>query len=157
MKHEIKFSRRQLLKWTTPSVVAITLPVHAQTSPMPEPEVCMPSPPDLSVLAAPKCSGNPPVGTAVIEILSANDFAITVTDIIVTSNDPKSDISSIPSLPFDVTDVDGETVTWIGPASDGISCLPLAQVSIEIFYNCDGGETQSETYDITQLLVDSIP
>ena len=114
-------------------------------------------PPVLNVLAPPKCSGNPPVGTAVIEIFAPGECPMNLLGITVDSSDAKSSISSLPSFPSAITETSGETITWTGPASDAISCLPLASISITIEYACEDGVAQSETYDITQLLLDSVP
>ncbi len=156
MKKELKLSRRQLLQWSTPAITAVTLPRHAQAS-MDIVEACSAEPPVLTVLAPSKCSGNPPVGTAVIEITSGSEVDVEITAISVTTSDPKSDISSIPDTPFTVTETSGETVTYIGPASDAVACLPLADVTLTIEYRCEDESPESENYDITQLLVDAVP
>lgn len=158
MKKEVKLSRRQLLQWSTPAITAVTLPAHAQMSPDDLPvEACSAEPPLLTVLAPSKCSGNPPVGTAVIEITSGSEVDVEITAISVTTSDPKSDISSIPDVPFMVSETSGETVTYIGPASDAVACLPLADVTLTIEYRCEDEPPKSMEYDITQLLVDAVP
>jgi len=144
---KLQLSRRQLLVWTTPALTSVALPAHAQTT------VC-PAPPIVNVLAAPKCSGNPPVGTAVFEIVAIDGTPVTLKNIEFTTTDPKSDLSSLPATPVDITDTASETFTWIGPASDALSCLPLAQITMTISYCCEGGDILTETYNITELLID---
>ncbi len=152
MKTNLKLNRRDLLQWSTPIIASVALPAHACTST----GACL-APPVLTVLAPPKCSGDPPVGTAVIVITAPDDCAMSILGVEVESSDPKSDISSLPDFPAAITETDGETITWIGPASDGVSCLPLASISTTIEYACDDGISQFETYDITELLINSVP
>ena len=144
-------SRRRLLQWTTPVVAAISLPAHAVTS-----SGACTGPPILNVPAAPKCAGDPPVGTAIIEILAPIGCPMMIKSISVTSNDPKSSVGSFPDFPAEITDQNPESVVWTGPASDAVTCLPLANISITIEYCCDDGISLEETYDITELLTNSI-
>jgi len=114
------------------------------------------APPVLTVLAPPKCAGDPPIGTAEIEILAPDTIPMSILGISVTSSDPTSTIS-LPSLPIVITDASGVTITWDGPASDAITCLPLALISIDIEYACEDGVSLFETVDITTLLINSLP
>lgn len=150
-----QISRRRLLVWSTPVVVSITLPRHAVATHIGG--VCSAGAPVVSVLDAPKCSGNPPVGVGAIQISGVDSTPITIKNITQVSDDPKSDIGDFPSFPIDVTDISPFVIIWTGPASDGITCLPLATITITIEYCCDDGEVFSETYDITELLVGSVP
>jgi hypothetical protein len=96
------------------------------------------------------------VGTAVIEIIADGECPTTIKGIEFTTSDPKSDLSSFPTFPTDITDGSGETFTWIGPASDAISCLPLADIEMTVEYCCEDQEILFETYNITELLVNSV-
>lgn len=145
-----EISRRQLLIWSTPVVTAIALPAHAVTS------VC-PGPPQLVVQTAPKCAGDPPVGTAVIDIVAIDDCPVSIKELRFTTSDPKSDLGDLPTFPVDATDVDVQSFTWTGPASDAATCLPLDTMTVELDYCCGDGPTLTESYDLTQLLANSIP
>ena len=154
-KNESKpgLNRRELLFWSAPVITMVALPAHAQMS---QPRACA-GPPILNVVAQPKCSGDPPIGTAVIEILGPDEFDMELKDIQFTTTDSKSSLSSLPTLPVIITDISGVTFTWLGPATDGVTCLPLASIEVTIDYCCEDGQILTETYDLTQLLIDSIP
>ena len=145
---EINKLRRQVLVWTAPAIAAVTLPVHAQTS------LCT-APPVVSVPVAPKCAGDPPVGTAQLEILAPDTTSMELIDIQVTSSDAASTLT-LPSLPANLSDLVPLAVTWDGPASDALSCLPLAQITMTLEYAC-GMTSEFETYDVTALLIASLP
>ena len=152
---QLKLSRRQLMQWSTPVVTAIALPAHASTS------VC-PAPPSLLVLAAPKCSGDPPVGTAAIELRAPDGCEMEIKTLTVASNDDKSSLSDLPSLPVRITDSSGAGFTFTGPASDAVSCLPIAQIDLTVDYCCIGvggvgGVTETVTLNVRQALIDSVP
>lgn len=143
--------RRQALIWTAPAIVAVTLPTHAQTSP----SSCT-APPVVSVAASPKCAGDPPIGTAALEILAPNAMPMELIDIQVTSSDPES-ILTVPSVPANLSDLVPLELAWDGPASDAITCLPLAEISMTLEYACnDDGISVFETYDISTLLIESV-
>jgi len=149
-KSQVRITRRSLLAWSTPTIAAITLPAHANTSD------CMDAMPVLTVTSSPKCSGTPPVGTAVISITSSmTGCPVTIKSISSTTDDDKSDIGNLPDLPIDADSSDTVTFEWNGPASDSASCLPLAQVDVTIEYCCDNGPTFTEMFDLTDLLLDS--
>jgi len=151
MKSPLTFSRRSLLKWSAPVVTSVALPAHAATS------ACVDAVPVLSVVSSPKCSGTPPIGTAVISIASSlADCPLTIKSITSVTNDDKSDITNLPALPIDVDTTDAVVFEWTGPASDAVSCLPLAQIDVTIEYCCENGPTVQETFDLPQLLVDSV-
>ena len=145
-KTQINTGRRQLLAWSTPTIVAIALPVHAQMS------ICPDGPPLLNVLVAPKCSGSPPIGTAELQLLAPSATTITLMNISTSSNDPNSTLAVNESLPRDITQSINTTITWEGPASDAQSCLPLAELMVMVEYQCSDGEIEMETYDILALL-----
>jgi len=150
---KINKPRRQVLVWTAPTIVAVTLPAHAQTSAT---SSCI-APPLVSVAAAPKCAGDPPIGTALLEILAPNSDSTELVDIQVTSADPASTLT-LPTLPAALSDSVPLEVTWDGPASDAVTCLPLAQINMTLEYACNGdGISVFETYDVTALLIDSVP
>ena len=144
MKIDKKIDRRQLLKWTTPVVAAVVLPVHAQTS-------CMAAVPTLTA-TEPKCSGDPPIGLADIEVLSSDNVPIIIKDIRYVSDDDKSSIGGLGLFPVTVTQTSGTSFTWMGPAGDANSCLPLATLTITVEYCCDGGPALTEEYDLLTLL-----
>lgn len=152
MNIKINKVRRQVLMWTAPVVASVTLPVHAQTSP----SSCT-APPLVSVPAAPKCAGNPPIGTALLEILAPNTDSMELIDIQVTSADPASTLT-LPSLPASLNDSIPLEITWDGPASDALTCLPLTEISMTLEYACNGdGISVFESYDVTALLIESVP
>ncbi|MDB4512176.1 hypothetical protein N9060_01800 [Arenicella sp.] len=150
MKTKINKDRRQALIWTAPAIAAVALPVHAQTSECP-------APPLVTVVVAPKCVGNPPIGQASFEISAPSASPIELNGIEVTSSDPDSFLETLETFPTTITDVISEPFSWTGPASDALTCLPLAEISITIEYSCEANSSQFETYDITALLIASIP
>lgn len=149
MKTKMNTQRRQLLVWTAPAVAAVTLPAHASMSP------CT-APPIVSVPVAPKCAGNPPIGTAQLEIFAPDMMPMELISIQVTSGDPASTIT-VPSLPATLNDLVPLTVTWDGPASDALTCLPLAQIDMVLEYACSDGVSVEESVDVTALLIASVP
>ena len=149
MNKRINKQRRQLLVWTAPTVAVIALPAHAQMSP------CT-GPPVVSVAAAPKCAGDPPIGSAQLEILAPDAMPMELISVEVTTDDPASTLNDLPSLPAMLSDSTPMTVTWDGPASDAVTCLPLAQISMALEYACSDGVIVVETYDITDLLIASV-
>jgi len=152
MKSITTISRRSLLKWSTPVIASIALPAHAATS------VCVDAVPVLSVISSPKCAGTPAIGTAVISIMSSlADCPLTIKSLTSMTDDDKSDITNLPALPIDVDTSDSVVFEWTGPASDPTSCLPLAQVDVTIEYCCEDGPTLQVVFDLTELLVNSLP
>lgn len=149
MRIDSRIDRRQLLKWSTPVVVSIALPVHAQTS-------CMAAVPILTA-TAPKCSGSPPIGLAELEVRSSDAVPIVIKDIRYTSTDPNSSIGGLGLFPITVTQDAGESFNWMGPAGDATACLPTAALTITIEYCCDGGPTLTEDYDLITVLVAAEP
>lgn len=149
----LRFSRRSLLTWTTPIVVAIALPVHAQTS------VCG-SAPIMTAATPSKCSGSPPLGQAVLTITS--DGADSVNDKIEISainviGAASSDSFTIPGLPVDIVALVGVDIQWSGNASDAVTCLPTSSITFEVIYRC--GEANSDStivFDMTAVLADAI-
>ena len=113
-------------------------------------------PPVLTVLAPPKCAGAPPIGSAEIEITAPGAIPMNLLSINVITSDPASTIS-LPTFPVTISDTSGVTITWDGPASDAITCLPLALISIEVEYACEDEVSLVETVDITTLLINSLP
>lgn len=146
----LQVTRRGILKWSAPIVTAVALPAHAVMS------QCS-GPPVLTVVAAPKCSGDPPVGTAVIEVAGPDECDMEIKSITFTTSDPKSELNSFPNFPVVITDTSPISFTWIGPASDAITCLPLAQIDATIEYCCEDGVILTETVNITELLINSVP
>ena len=149
MNNKINNQRRQILVWTAPTVAVIALPAHAQMSPCP-------APPVVSVGVAPKCAGDPPVGNALLEILAPDSMSMELIGIEVTTDDASSTLSEFPTLPAMLSDSTPVTVEWNGPASDAVTCLPLAQINMILEYACNGGAVEVETYDITGLLIASV-
>lgn len=145
-------SRRSLLKWTTPAVAAVTLPVHAQTS------FCTSAIVVASVSSPSKCSGNPPVGNAVISLVSDTPMVDVVIDSITVTGAGADDSVSFASLPQTVSDMVGLDVTWQGPASDAQTCLPLSTISLSIGFSCEGDPAENElVIELTPLLASAIP
>jgi len=141
--------RRHVLVWTAPTVAAISLPTHAQMSPM----ACA-APPVVSVPVTPKCAGDPPIGTAQLEIFAPNGEVMNLLGITVTTSDSASTLT-LPSLPASLSETSALVVTWDGPASDAVSCLPLAEITMELEYACTDEISVFETYDVTALLAAS--
>lgn len=115
------------------------------------------APPVLAVPVAPKCAGNPPIGEAVIEIFAPDTIPMELKSIEVTTSDAASTITDLPAFPTLLSDSTPLTVTWSGPAGDALTCLPTAQISITIEYCCEDQASLFETYDITALLIASVP
>ncbi|MFT5137645.1 MAG: hypothetical protein ACI8XV_002685 [Arenicella sp.] len=152
-KHNL-INRRELLKWSSPVVAAIVLPAHADMSP----EGCVCSEAPVVKVSTPlQCTGNLSIGTAELEIAAVDEEGAIIRSIILTTNDPKSGLSSLPTGPVTVTDVDTVTIVWTGPASDGVPCVPLATNNINFKYSLvrDPATVLVETYDINPLLIDS--
>lgn len=151
MNTKINKLRRQMLVWTVPVIATVTLPAHAQTS------LACTAPPGVSVPVAPKCAGsNPLIGTAQLEIFAPDAMLMELIDIQVTSTDPASTLT-LPSLPATLSNSTPLVVTWNGPASDALTCLPLSQISMTLEYACSNGVSVFETYDVTALLIASSP
>jgi len=144
---KINSKRRQLLAWFTPTVVALALPVHAQMS------ICPEGPPEMSVMVLPKCSGSPPVGSAVLELLAPGSSTITVMDITTTTGDPASTLTVNEALPRDITQSTNVTITWDGPAGAGVSCLPSTELMVTVEFQCNGGDMEMATYNVLDLLI----
>ena len=143
---EMNTTRRQLLAWSTPVIASVALPVHAQMS------ICPEGPPEMSVMVAPKCSGSAPIGTAVLELLAPGATTITVMDITTTSSDVNSTLTVNEALPRDISQSTSTTITWEGPASDAVSCLPLAELMVTVEFQCNDGMIEMQTYDVLALL-----
>ena len=146
-----RIGRRQLLAWSAPVITAVSLPAHAATT-----GCGCGGPPVLTVSVPPRCAGNPPVGTAVIEITGPDACPMGIESIDVVSEDDKSSLHNLPAFPFYVTRNTPATFEWIGHASDGISCLPLHEISLTVHYACEDGKRLSASYNLTQLLAASI-
>lgn len=160
MTDKVSISRRDLLKWTTPILTAVALPVHAQAS-----VLCVPSVPELSIVSSPKCSGSPPVGTATISLTSlgngtsssgAPESLVTIKSLTLTAANPGNSLTSLPTFPADVDAASTLSFNWEGPGSDAITCLPLTQLDVEVEFCCEDGPSEFITVDLTQLLIASI-
>ena len=144
-----EITRRGLLIWTTPVVAAIALPVHAQTS------TCFTAP-TLTATVPSKCAGDPPVGQAVLTLLSdaadpSND-SLEIRSITV-NGAAASDTIVLPTLPANVIASVGIDIEWSGSASDAVTCLPLSTITFEVVYGCGtSGADTSITFDMTTVL-----
>lgn len=114
------------------------------------------APPIVSVPDTPKCAGDPPIGTALIEIVAPDDIPMELISITVETSDPGSTIDDLPSFPAMLSETTPVEVSWNGPASDALVCLPTAQIDMIVEYACENGEVLTETYNITGLLIDAV-
>lgn len=152
--------RRRLLIWGAPTIVAISIPAHAQTSPgppppPPEPTFCG-SAPVMEATVASKCSGDPPVGQAVVTIFSdaadASDVQLEIRSVTI-NGAADTDSFMIPSLPANVIDTIGLEIEWSGNATDATTCLPTSAITIDVVYSCaTGSEDQSISFNFTDVL-----
>jgi len=148
-----RVSRRTLLTWSAPVITAVALPAHAQTS------ACT-SMAEVIVTSSSKCSGSPPVGEALLEVVS--DGADVLNDeleirSINVVGAVSTDTVTLPPLPSTVTASAGAEISWIGNASDSVSCLPISSINFEIVFGCVGSSVdQTVTVDLTTLLADAI-
>jgi len=150
-KQKDEISRRSVLKWSAPTIVAVSLPVHAQMS------VCTEAMPRIEVSAAPKCSGEPPVGEAVLTLFSDTPMVDVVIQSITVSGDGSEDSVTFMSLPATATDLVGVDVSWTGPASDAQTCLPISGIQITVEYTClQRAETSTVVFDVSQELASSV-
>ena len=141
-------SRRKVLTWSTPVIVGCVLPAHGSVS-------CPASlnPPIFSVGVDPKCSGDPPVGTAEFRLTPADGIPIVIKSITAESDDPKNLITIFETLPREIAPGEWQSIFWVGPAGDGVSCFPLTTITIVVEYCCPGGEVFTATYDVLTELV----
>lgn len=156
-KSSLLVSRRTILGWSTPTLTAITLPIHAQTSPAPMPTICS-SAPVMTASVPSKCSGMPAVGQAVLSInsgVASEAFEITAITI---SGSSTSDVITLPTLPAQVSSATAIDITWTGNASDATTCLPLSTIMFQVVYSCVGNNTISMVnFNLTEILADAIP
>lgn len=147
-------ARRKLLVWTPPLVAMVALPTHAQTS------MCGSGPVVIANVAS-KCSGSPPIGQAVLTIISnVADADVPAIEIIAINavGGSTDDTFNVPALPATVTDIDTIDVEWSGPATDATTCLPLVDITLQVTYSCDGVMSEfTEEFDVTAILTDAIP
>jgi len=151
---ELNTLRRKVLIWTPPAVAAIALPAHAQTS------MCG-SAPTMEASVASKCSGDPPVGQAVLSLTSDGadpaDAVLQVRAINITGA-AASDTITLPAFPASISDTAGVDIEWTGDASDAVTCLPTSTISIEVIYTCQPADSDMiATFDLTEILSDAIP
>ncbi len=151
---EKNVTRRLLLKWTTPMVASVVLPSHAQMS------ACT----SMLTMAAPapsKCSGSPPVGSAILQVMSdATDPSSPLLEIIAidVNGAAATDTITLPTLPASVSDSVGADIEWSGNASDALTCLPLSTISFDITYQCVGSATtMMQSFDLLTVLADALP
>ena len=143
-----KHTRRKVLVWTSPVIVGCALPVHGSTT-------CSeaPSAPLFSVGVSPKCSNDPPIGTAEFRLEPSDGMPIIIKSVTVISDDPKNTLNIFETLPREIAPETWQSVIWVGPAADGISCFPLTTMIISVEYCCPGGEVFTASYDVLAELV----
>ena len=90
-------TRRQLVAWSVPVVACVTLPAHAQTSVSTNCSTIVT--PELVVTVAPKCSGNPPIAQATLELRLVGADDVIITDIVFTSPDANASLMGLPVFP----------------------------------------------------------
>ncbi|MDB4512034.1 hypothetical protein N9060_01090 [Arenicella sp.] len=135
----IDVMRRRLLQWTTPAIAMVVLPAHAQIS------NCSASP-LLEATVASKCAGDPPVGQAVLTLISdgldlngANTLVVSAINVTGTG---AGDTITLPSFPATIDATSGVDIEWTGDASDALTCLPLSPIEFEVVYNCESVEIE---------------
>lgn len=154
MKQRKSVSRREILQWTPPLAVAISLPAHAQMS------TCL-STLNMVAPAPSKCSGAPPVGSALLRLTSDSadpvNPDIEIVNIAV-NGAAATDTVTLPSLPTTVSDTTGADISWSGSAIDAVSCLPLSGISFDITFRCSGTvTTMNQSFDLLTVLTDALP
>ena len=103
----MRVSRRKLLQWTTPLIVSVSLPVHAQTSSdpsSPPPPPNSPSPTPADPPPEPVATGNISITEILWEQTASSDPNILVDEFVEIRNDD--------SVPIDLT---GWTLSDAGP------------------------------------------
>ena len=156
-KHDnscLTLSRRTLIAWSVPTVTTVALPAHAQTS------MCS-NTPVMTATAPSKCSGSPPIGQAVLQIMSdgadplGSNIEITAISF---SGEAATDTLLLPSLPMTVSDSSAIEIEWTGNASDATSCLPLSTIIFAVSYRCPGASMDAiSNFNMTVVLADAIP
>ncbi len=122
-------------RWTKPVVNAVLLPVHAQSSPVPEcPAIVI-----GNVTFGPQ-SGTPAVPVCVVsfDVLSS-DPAIPLTITAITNGDLGDDVTITYDSFGEATDTTGPRVIWAGPASDAPFCsdnTPIDDVTFTVTATC---------------------
>lgn len=155
---KVSISRRNLLKWTTPTVAFVTLPAHAQTTeveppmPEPEPQQCGSSPVLLAQEAS-KCVGSAPVLGDIILTLASDGadpeyLEIDILSVTHNAGEEHSLTLSLSSLPATISDTGGIEIGWVGEASDLQTCLPTPDVTISVDYACGGSETSQMEFSL---------
>ncbi len=137
-----RISRRKLLKWTPPLVVAISLPAHAScTPPCTIPPTTIPPCTAMLIVetSAYECEykdGDPTIpraGSATATILSDGE-AITITSLSTSSGEVV-----LPGVPATVTATSGIILEWNGLTSaekGATSCPPVAPITATCEYTC---------------------
>ena len=145
---ERNYSRRKAISWSTPIIISCAIPAHASLT-------CLdgPMPPNFSIGTEPKCSGDPPVGTAEFRLEPADSLPVIIKSIKIQSEDPKNSVLVFEELPREIIPGEWQSVFWVGAAGDAVSCFPLTTVLIVIEYCCPGGQTFTASYDILSELV----
>lgn len=157
-------SRRKLLKWSAPTVAAVTLPAHGQMSPIdpPPPPPAGPmtcaSSPVLVATAPSKCSGsNPVIGEILLNLQSdgVTDEAIDIQSI---SHDAGSNqtISILAtSLPAQITTTQVVQIGWVGDASDPTNCMPVQNITISVAYSCGASEQSTIDFSLAEVIANA--
>lgn len=149
-RSSVAISRRALMAWTVPTVTAIALPSHAQTS------FCG-SVPVMTATVPSKCSGTPPVGDAIITLASGGADLLDIISINV-QGALATDTLTLPSLPAQVSNTASLDLRWVGNGSDAVTCLPLSSITFEVTYRCSVNVTnETANFSLTTILAAALP
>ncbi len=147
-------SRRQVLRWSTPVLMSVTLPAHAQTS------TCV-SRLTMAAATASKCSGVPPIGDGLVTLNSDGadpvgpNLQITAINV---NGAAATDSIVLPALPIQVSTTTGADIQWRGSASDALTCLPISSITFDVTYRCTGTLLSiTQSFDLTTVLANAIP
>ena len=147
-------AKRAHLKWTAPVVVGVMLPTHAQAT-----------------TTAPPTCGAVPVMEATVPskcatVAGSDEIAGQATVVVKSDSDPIEIISidhnggseiQLPGLPATVTSASGAEIKWAGPATDGLTCLPITQITFTVTFTCNEAPNGSASFNLTELLAAVIP
>lgn len=150
----INVMRRRIIEWTTPGIAMVVLPAHADMS------NCSAGP-LLTASVPSKCSGDPPVGQAILSLISdgldplgANTLVISAINI---TGAGVGDTITLPVLPTIIDSTTGVDIEWTGDASDALTCLPLSPILFEVVYNCEGVSIEmSATFSLIDILAAAV-
>lgn len=142
MQNQTDLKRRNLMKWTAPMVVAISLPQHAHATQGGTNN----SRPVARLTRKPICKSAPVISSsAVISIFSDNEEMVVES---ISHNAPSTDTILLPGLPATVDQTNGIDIGWSGLSLSAKTCLPISDVTFVITYNSNDDQDGPFTTEI---------